>query len=929
MNSKGISILAGTRLSDGFVCSVGLGKIYSRDKYNIVDSGAFSAGYITVLPRDPFKYLCIEGTLLALSELIFFSQRPDGVADYEMRSESLYTSYLGRSVVYEIPEGCSFIIINSLPLGISRDNIFTESVSLRSVRPLYSRFNKQLKKEGDDIFMRAYLDTDAVYTGEDYTYLYSRGIVEGQVLYVVNGDTVNGAEVYARACFSKTDCAFNISKKTCTISLSPFDDYTKLLNTYDKEFDVIRSRPVSSRIFLDKPPCCQFYISGANTVINLIGGQWKERKLNKSINTSVYYHGGENATAMNAAYDAWEKLLSMGFINGQIFNEIHVSNCSGEYNGFNLGSLNGTYSGACPYMGRALVNGDTAVFVKTDNSDLAIRLTADGTTKVATFYRVEILNTRTGVVYYKNPDIQSYYLKHVYPQKNGGSPEYINRFVSSDNIYGKVVPVNTSIISDPKNYASLDIYFYWLFTRVLSDTYIEVGSSSAIDLNVYNRVDVSGGDIFVNRGAYKYAYDKSDIFRPGDKVSKFITSGNVIYMPTRYIRSSSGDGFFKCPKTSGDSNEVYIPLCVANWLRVSLWCTVDFNSEALDFLSTVYSRSVALRHAYSIGDIIRALLGQLGVGLKFAPSKYYSQFLFGGVYPAGLQMPLEDKGFYLYLTPLSNVSSIEYDTPAMGGKLSLKSVLDMLKRCFNCYWFIDNKELHIEHIDFFRRGYSYNIDPRVGLDLSGGAINDSLNGKDILHGQYSFEYDTDSIFSERNIRLGSDASAEAFLNNALKYKYWADTSKSENIEEPLFEPDYMGVMLYGDDFSKDSFVILSANSEGEVGSFSIPANNTGPYFVDSDNVPMPARIYNAGCSPIYTAQLLAYDVPFTGGFESSPAGLVMKSLAKYRVQILSLPFEKDLDSRLLVRTDIGDGQITEIDTSLVTFMVKLTLVYDP
>ena len=93
------------------------------------------------------------------------------------------------------------------------------------------------------------------------------------------------------------------------------------------------------------------------------------------------------------------------------------------------------------------------------------------------------------------------------------------------------------------------------------------------------------------------------------------------------------------------------------------------------------------------------------------------------------------------MTPKSNVLKSNYDQAARKAEITFKEVMELLRDCFRCYWFVDTQNrFRVEHISFFMNGFALSA-PSPQLDLL--TKKDRFNKKNVLYGQINYSYDTD------------------------------------------------------------------------------------------------------------------------------------------------------------------------------------------
>lgn len=240
------------------------------------------------------------------------------------------------------------------------------------------------------------------------------------------------------------------------------------------------------------------------------------------------------------------------------------------------------------------------------------------------------------------------------------------------------------------------------------------------------------------------------------------------------------------------------PIARNGWGRVSIW----FTFSTFDWLVEESGRqSFTIRHAYPLASVISVLLGKIAPGITHAGTTVYSQFLYG--------TNLIGIAQHLFITPKSNIISAGYDQPAQKAPITLKTVLDMLRDCFRCYWFIDsNNRFRVEHIQYFRNGGSYAGTPVVGVDLTAETV--TRNGKAWSFARNQYKFDKPEMAARYQFGWMDDVTQlfDGFPIDIIS-KY-VNPDNIEQIDISKFTSDIDYILLNPSEISKDGFVLLSA-----------------------------------------------------------------------------------------------------------------------
>lgn len=246
-------------------------------------------------------------------------------------------------------------------------------------------------------------------------------------------------------------------------------------------------------------------------------------------------------------------------------------------------------------------------------------------------------------------------------------------------------------------------------------------------------------------------------------------------------------------------NPELFPIARNAWGRISVW----FAFSAIDWLVESSGRQpFTIRHAYPLSSVISVLLAKIAPGITHAGTTDYSQFLYGTNLIGITQT--------LLITPKSNLVTAGYDQPAQKAPITLKNVLDMLRDCFRCYWFIDDQNrFRVEHIQYFRNGGSYSGSPVVGIDLTTQKV--PRNGKEWAFARNQYKFDKPEMAARYQFGWMDDVTQlfEGFPIDIIS-KY-VNPDNIEQIDVSKFTSDIDYILLNPGEISKDGFVLLGAN----------------------------------------------------------------------------------------------------------------------
>lgn len=350
------------------------------------------------------------------------------------------------------------------------------------------------------------------------------------------------------------------------------------------------------------------------------------------------------------------------------------------------------------------------------------------------------------------------------------------------------------------------------------------------------------------------------------------------------------------------------PIGRGGWGMVSYWFAVKGYFSLLDESAR---KEATLRNAYPLWSVISVLLGKIGAGVSHQGNTDYSQFLYG-------ENPLTSVQQELFLTPKSNIINANYDQPAQKAPITLRQVLDMLRDCFRCYWWIDaSGKFRIEHIAWFMRGETYQSgEPEVGINLTEQIV--TRNGKpwSYARNQYTFEKPD---MPERYQFGWMDEATNLFEGYPIEIlSSFVEQGNVENIQISHFSTDLDYILLNPSEISKDGFVILSTEKTG---------NEYKVLYREFEEDDTEYRLQNGYLAFNYLQLFYLYDLPAPSYSIDGEVG-VAPGTKKLKTQTLRFPVLIEPDFMELVKTSLGDGIIEKMSINLLSRNANTTLRYD-
>jgi hypothetical protein len=315
---------------------------------------------------------------------------------------------------------------------------------------------------------------------------------------------------------------------------------------------------------------------------------------------------------------------------------------------------------------------------------------------------------------------------------------------------------------------------------------MDVFSRLVTDKETEDTSEFSANDIILDKRNYRYVAQ-------ADCTDAIIFNSYFAENPTEWGLFEPGYYYLR-------PNAQSFPLGRKLWGAFSIW----LNSAAIpDAIDEENRQAETLRDAYPIASVISVLLGQFAPGITHQGTTDYSRFLYGDT------DPLTFVSHHLFITPKSNILASGYDQPAQTAKITLRAVLDMLRDCFRCYWFIDDqKRFRIEHIEFFRRGGSYSLLPSVGIDLTQEIV--TRNGKPWAYARNQYQFEKPEMAERYEFGWMDDVTQEFEGQPIDIISGYVEPGNIENITVNQFTTDVDYMLLNPGACSKDGFALLSA-----------------------------------------------------------------------------------------------------------------------
>lgn len=385
---------------------------------------------------------------------------------------------------------------------------------------------------------------------------------------------------------------------------------------------------------------------------------------------------------------------------------------------------------------------------------------------------------------------------------------------------------------------------------------------------------------------------------------------NTISFSNRHTETPTKWGLYQPGEYYAEPYSIYqpefFPVARNGWGYVSVW----FSFDAFDWIVERSGRKqFTIRYAYPIFSVISVLLGKIAPGITHDGTTEYSEFLYG-TNIIGIDQTL-------LITPKSNIVNAGYDQPAQSAPITLRSVLDMLRDCFRCYWFVDeNGKFRVEHIQYFRNGGSYSGAPVVGVDLT--TLFFPRNGKPWAFARNQYEYEKPAMAARYQFGWMDDVT-QLFAGYPIDIvSKFVNPDNIEQITVSQFTSDLDYILLNPSAVSKDGFVLLAATLQA--GEYVLPYENV---IIDGND----HYLQNAWVAFCILQQYYAYDMP-APDYEINGVRMVATGVKKLKTQNIQFPMFNDPNLFQLIKTFLGDGTIEKISVNLSSRTANATLRYD-
>lgn len=690
-----------------------------------------------------------------------------------------------------------------------------------TVHPVYKDdMAVDYQHESQQMFFRASLSGKMDFIGEDASRIIGAPFTTEYVLTIEESwDMGLTWSVFHTAKFYQTDCTINIDDLKVTVKPDVKDQYQKVLDGLDKEFNLIELAPVIESIKLAKRGIIQIYGSGDDTITNIQGGLSWEEDFDLSGKDPLEYHFTRSFNRLEMVFE----------------NPIE--------------GLGGIFKGVRDNEGNFRLDNDEGIY-------------------------------------------------YIYHERRGWYGNWITeiRRISDDGVSYEAWGEDVSEIT-------------------FIDPWAHQLKATTTETNIYSRWLCDVSEAVIN-GETKYpqplsaddpSYGGNLHYAIGYIVYTMVQSERTSTEPTQWGRKNQQEYF----NTPSDDN-YYIPVFRSSWEQYSFWY---YNTSEDYYIESRLRKYYYLKDAFPLWSVIQVLLDKLETGVTFQPTAAYSEFFYSSANPIDTRMKAKP-----YITPKSNITAGEYSQPAMKAPVTLGTILEMLKKAFGCYWYIDDDmNMHIEHISWFKNGGSYNQTHEIGIDVT--KIEQATNLKRWSFGKNNYSFDKEEMPARYQYKWMDDGT-DYFDGQAIEIvSPFVQTDKVEEINVSNFTSDVDYMLVAPENVSKDGFALLMAESNAEGNYLPIESRGTAYHILQIQNI-------YASMTYLEPAFLIS-NLPAWRYNLGDLANQSAKGIIRGKKQKIQIPLGSTVpDMMKLIRTGLGDGQVERMSINLSSRMADTTLKFD-
>lgn len=681
------------------------------------------------------------------------------------------------------------------------------SINGRSVTPIWKdEVQKEYELESQQRFYRAQLSGKIALIKDDFDWANSQSFDTEFVFLIEKSNDLGQTWVdYWTGKFFKTDCKWYQDDKKVELKLTTKDSYNDVLAGLEKEYNLIKLTPGKTEVQIDKRPLIQLYIPGDSVVsCFLSGNSWEQDTAFEVTNES---------DLINTYYFALASTLHKVFVYEDLDNDISGTpeECAGDY----VGESSDTW------YGRNLTDvAEETTYKTTFESQKSYELNTTEHFKTSAdigsiwedennnyWVLTQIINDfslRVTSYFHSNtipfPDLSNLILTHVRGATQTSNISYSNAGTLTTKYLYALRRTSDDVImfSSNKDYSSLtDSDFTFL-----ADNGTGSFRASKSTIKVYMRYLL---DVETISGLNTYELPTDDIVEYnrnyqraiGYAIDQISITANASTTATEYGLMET-DIYFDEP-AGFPTYYKYYPVARSTWGLSSIW----FNFDFFDWILEEQGRKTYIsKDTSSISEAIRVLLNEFAPDIDHDGTSEYSEFLYGET------NPITYNTFRLFITQKTNITAGEYDRPAQKAPITLGSIFTMLRDTYQCYWYIEDNKLKIEHISWFKNGGTYSPSPVYAADLT--TLINPKNKKAWGFNSSNWEFDKADLAERMQFKWMDDVTF-AFEGYPIEVNSkFVEEGKVDDINVGDFTTDIDYMLLNPLAINQDGFALMAA-----------------------------------------------------------------------------------------------------------------------
>lgn len=746
---------------------------------------------------------------------------------------------------------------------LAKDN-GSDDTTMWNVHPSYSGVSLKWDKESGERYYTQSIDGTFTFNGSE------AGIITGRTIYtqftLVIFDLDNGGNEVSRGTFRLTDCEIDIDHSSVKVKITTNKPYKKLVNKKDDEYNVVDLGLNKRTVKLWNYPNYQTYILGDKRIV-------------------ISTRNGSNA------FDCEQQdNLGYGALGYQSM-----------FDRFNYGwAILVRYNSSTQSF-------ENVFFKSTNYTPVDVSLTIRNVGKLVcddypSDYILVQYGSRIGTTNY-----DKFRLLVNFP--DGGWPQTelftewlpISSYMSHSQLMFYSIAQNEQIVERFRG----TVMLYGVEGRIVTNVKLDDVYDAE---NVKTQGLLSVDDFY--RSNKRYAKQRTPNY------SWLAISTNVSPTDTGYGKVPNTDTWYDSP----DHTNNWIALYQESWYQgISFWMRDDVTVSNADIEE--YKNMEEVQDFYSLGDVIKAVLGKIDENILFEPDATHSRFLFDTINPVTQQQQGE-----LLISQKSNILNLQYDYPAWKAPVKMSQILTFLRYAFNCYYHIDeNNHFHIEHVLYYMNGGSYSTEQRGTVDLT--MWRDCGNKQKLSFLTNRWSYETDSSNQASRIEFGwMDSQSELFNGWPIivptAYLIYTDERKDERRVD-WFSTDIDFLTSVPAECSSDGFAVvrLSLTDAGfvEEGQYTL---NGVTYTTQNVSLSFPVLHQNFMLYDLWSEYVtINNSETLVAVRKRSPVRTAEVGFIKPNTMAVDNP-------NIIVKTDAGNGEVESMSVDLTDMKVTTTLKYE-